>query len=458
VYETDIVEAPTRHVHQELPESNRPTLRFGTIGSGLDVARMVWPCSQHVFSSQTTSLIDTLPGRPSTKELGPPERVPKDQLLRTPVDALLVDVESAGHWERWVQAVSRTPKAPKIIAQSLPPEHLSDKSKEAGLHMSGKRMRHLGYGMTYLFLQAHKFGAALHQDRLFVVFYSQQYRTQPPTQPPSDSLPPRSMANLLTPVGIPRHSFAVKPGQALPQPLAIGPCQLWGHLGWRPVYSIEGAMPDDLSAYLQVRGRCRRLQSEELAKAKGSPSEWNGKPAKKVPVKSALLCTSLHLWAVVGDSLATWWNEPGNGTNNRQWTLPTTKRTHIPGQDDFIAWTMPDLAAGGDWHRARQSSLKKAAAQFPNAVQLVAEGEIALDIHRRNYTDAGPQRLQLLWWEFPPEHWEALRLGSSMNFLVDPTGATEPNSVMDAEQLAVAVRFVDELVSLGVLVEATEEL
>lgn len=81
-----------------------------------------------------------------------------------------------------------------------------------------------------------------------------------------------------------------------------------------------------------------------------------------------------------------------------------------------------------------------------------------MDVHRANYTEDGPKRLQLLWWEFPTEHWEALRLGSSMNFLVTPTGELELNSEMDPEQLEVASKFVDELVTLGVLVEATEPL
>ena len=31
---------------------------------------------------------------------------------------------------------------------------------------------------------------------------------------------------------------------------------------------------------------------------------------------------------------------------------------------------------------------------------------------------ANPEQLQVLWWEFPREHWDALREGSRMNFLV----------------------------------------
>jgi hypothetical protein len=176
--------------------------------------------------------------------------------------------------------------------------------------------------------------------------------------------------------------------------------------------------------------------------------------------KPAALGTSLHLWAAVGDSLAVWL-QPANKEDSPtvDCSLPPPP-TALAGedQDEFIAWSLPDLARNGPWHRARQVSLKAAVVGLPNASQLITEGERALDIHRENYTAAGPKRLQLLWWEFPPEHWDALRLGSSMNFLVWPSGELELNSEMDEVQLEVAARFVDELISLGVLVEATEEL
>ena len=70
-----------------------------------------------------------------------------------------------------------------------------------------------------------------------------------------------------------------------------------------------------------------------------------------------------------------------------------------------------------------------------------------------NYTASGPEprHLQVLWWEFPPEHWTALRDGSRMNFLRPPNPGSHDNAAMDAEQLAVAVAFVEELLDLRVL-------
>jgi hypothetical protein len=464
VYETDIGEAPTRHVHQKPPEIARPALRYGTIGSGLDVGRLVWPRGHHVFSSQTTSLEKVLPRRPTTRELGPPDRVLSDQLQSTPVDVLLVDVTSGSHWERWLQGVSGTKFAPKVIAQSLPPGFLSDKEKEAEWHSRGKRLQRLGYGVSYWYLRAHEFGAALHQDRCFTVYHCLQHAKSPPIRPQPDGLPPRSMANLLTPVGVPRGAFSTGLGEACTRSPFLEPCRQWGNLGSTPVYSIKGLMPDDLSAYIHVRGRCRRLQSEELAKAKGSPSEWNAKPVRKVPATPASLCTSLHLWAAVGDSVAVWCNLPppfltkAAVTPKDRQAPATLGPTTAMDQDEFVAWTLPDLSLGGSWYLERMASLKIAVSGLPDEAHWLVDGQRALDTHRQNYTAAGPLCLQLLWWEFPPEHWEALRLGSSMNFLIEPSGALELNSEMDEAQLDVAARFVDELVALGVLVEATENL
>ena len=82
---------------------------------------------------------------------------------------------------------------------------------------------------------------------------------------------------------------------------------------------------------------------------------------------------------------------------------------------------------------------------------MLAEGREHLDVHRRNYGPNGPQYLQLLWWEFPCEHWNAVREGHSMNFLTEPEHMIQPNSKMMMEQCAISGEFVDELIDLGVL-------
>jgi len=74
-----------------------------------------------------------------------------------------------------------------------------------------------------------------------------------------------------------------------------------------------------------------------------------------------------------------------------------------------------------------------------------------LQTGRQNYTEDGPKYLQVLWWEFPPLHREAVRVGSSMRFLLNPGTKLVPNPVMTPEQQAVVEIFVNELLDLGVL-------
>ena len=54
---------------------------------------------------------------------------------------------------------------------------------------------------------------------------------------------------------------------------------------------------------------------------------------------------------------------------------------------------------------------------------------------------------------FPKQHWDDIREGSSMNFLAEPRRELTPNSAMDEEQIVIAEEFLNELVTLGVLIE-----
>jgi hypothetical protein len=74
-------------------------------------------------------------------------------------------------------------------------------------------------------------------------------------------------------------------------------------------------------------------------------------------------------------------------------------------------WEMPDLSKGSPWYLERVASLQEAVADLPDGDLHLVNGLEALQIHRENYSDQGPQRLQLLWWEFPSAHWKALREG-----------------------------------------------
>jgi hypothetical protein len=96
------------------------------------------------------------------------------------------------------------------------------------------------------------------------------------------------------------------------------------------------------------------------------------------------------------------------------------------------------------------ANLRKAAETFPDPPSVIKEGIVALNIHRKNYTLEGPEakKLQLLWWEFPSEHWVPLREGSRMNFVHAPKAEIHENAVMDEIQTKVAAEFVNELLDL----------
>ena len=77
------------------------------------------------------------------------------------------------------------------------------------------------------------------------------------------------------------------------------------------------------------------------------------------------------------------------------------------GPPNFI-WNLPNLNKGGTWFLEQIMNLNKAYATYPNTPELYDDGIFCLDSHRLNYSTTGPDLfwLQLLWWEFPHEHWE----------------------------------------------------
>jgi hypothetical protein len=93
-----------------------------------------------------------------------------------------------------------------------------------------------------------------------------------------------------------------------------------------------------------------------------------------------------------------------------------------------------------------------------DAKTLLREGLEALKIHQANYMDQGPKYLQVLWWEFPETHRDAVRVGFSMRFLEDPGTELVKNPPLTPDQLKVVCKFVEELRSLGVLQPATRLL
>ena len=494
----DVLETPQQLL---VLEGGAKQWRFGTVGSGIDLPCMVWPNMAHVFSSQLRILKSSLPGMPQAQvELGPAQKVLHRVLDQHPVDILLIDGIPDETWCPWVTKC-QTHNRPQAILWSGPVDSIVNEASGPVHKAFRKKMTRAGYELAYWTMSAESHGAALAQDRLVVVCTLGKSK-EGPIEPTGDDVPPRSMSNLLMPTGVPHKAWYQGQTQRSYESEQWWPCEVSRRTRRRePIFEHQGLMPDRPGCWINSERGIRRLQSQELAKAKGVPNEWitgvsgSSRPLKNVEVGP---CTGIHIWTAVMDATLNWltrkkkwlkWMEKDEGTQvstndpssnlNTKSSSPenvtptetaasssdpspeassTTTGKSEANEDEEWTWEAPDLLPGSAWYCERVTSLRRAVKGLSESARYYNEGLEALRIHRENYSESGPKRLQLLWWEFPPEHWEALREGSSMNFLITPEGALELNANMDAEERAVAGRFVDELIKLGVLLRAVGRL
>jgi hypothetical protein len=119
---TDVVEAQAGKTVIPHPVDACPW-RYGTVGVGIDLARMVWPDQKLIFSSQRKSF--PLPGNDAVlcEDLGPPNRVSKKLLDRHPVDCLLIEACSEDVWSPWIIA-AHSVNRPKVILYFTSSDHL----------------------------------------------------------------------------------------------------------------------------------------------------------------------------------------------------------------------------------------------------------------------------------------------------------------------------------------------
>jgi hypothetical protein len=432
----DVLEAPDKTVN--ILDAQKSTWSYGTIGFGVDLARTVWPEQEFLFSSQQKPLIEAQ-GQ-AIYDLGPPNRVTRNILSQHPVDCLMIDGCDTEVWSPWISSapLDKRPKAILLFTQAT---HLEMESGAAA-KTHRKSMEKLGYSIHFWLMEAVDFGSAVSQLRLGVL-YTQEASDQPqePVQPSPNKLPARPMSNLLMPVGVPFSAWTKMTPQMETADRRCLPCISNSHFGRSaPIFDPQGPMPDALDSWVQVDKGMRRMQIEELAKAKGVPKEWQPASRKKRSLWRAVvsLLTVVHLWTAAMDSLGNWMRvRSPRGESRINDRLPASIR---PAPETH---PLPDCEDLED---------------LPNREQHFEDGIQALARHGLNYTLEGPQQLQLLWWEFPEEHWEPLREGCSMNFLILPGGELQMNSKMDEATKAVAGRFVDELVKLGVLLPAIGKL
>jgi hypothetical protein len=71
----------------------------------------------------------------------------------------------------------------------------------------------------------------------------------------------------------------------------------------------------------------------------------------------------------------------------------------------------PDLKEGGEWREAGLDKLRTITEGWHDQDLVMIDALRLLASHRLNYTSQGAQRLDILWWECPPENWESLCFG-----------------------------------------------
>jgi hypothetical protein len=267
-------------------------------------------------------------------------------------------------------------------------------------------------------------------------------------------LPPpahRPMANCLRPCSIPWRAYLNNPNHQLAP-------------GRNIPYEDLDLMQAFAGSYIETKKGVRRLMHDELSKGLGVPLSWlNHKYPKGNLVEQMVgvylfeyLTNALHEQTKADNKTSADELEDEGGAYATSSRLLIHEES-IEDDDEPYSWKPPIIAKDSPWYRDRVGNLEKAAkfcfGEDPTSV--IEEGLQALKHHRSNYTETHtePKYLQLLWWEFPYEHWAALRNGSSMKFLHEPPLGMHDNSPMDEAQLAIACKFTDELLDLGVLVK-----
>jgi hypothetical protein len=416
--------------------------------------RYAWSGLTHNFSvrrqNEIVPFVDLLPTSRPKVFIGH-GRYRKDLLKKCPVDLLVVErgtfhkPPSTLERSPWETLVINTtlPNRPKVVVEIwAPPAQLWNRGPMSKACVS-RWVTH-DYVTHCRLIKATSVGGAIQQDRLLIArvlkAYDGYWRWDTKDRAPEVIRP---MGNLLTPPGLvnSRHYLQHPTPDQLP-------------------HALRDAMPSRLGSLVCTERGVRRLEPAETARGLGIPKADSDKAT------SALLqrTTSVFHWEYLSASIAGFnsprlvvpetWSAAHNDTCPIPHSRDSLQENHVP---DF-QWGPPDLSENGSWWTTRISNLQSAATSYPGPELIVEDGLRLLTIHRNNYNAAGPDPkwLQLLWWEFPEEHWEDLRVGARQNFLQTPDPRIQPNAPMDANMTQAAADFVDELLSLGVLRDIEE--
>ena len=225
-----------------------------------------------------------------------------------------------------------------------------------------------------------------------------------------------------------------------------------GTLFGDPVYERGQCIPALPRIWVESERGCRRVSTEEWVQLKG----YDKTHEQPSDIEAFLALPSVHLWCYIGDQLAILCGGsilPSISGKERQSKTPPSRLSESEQVEHQWEWSPPSFRKRGPWYRARIRNLRAACDTLDDPETAFTEGLKILDLHGKNYGEEGPKHLVLLWWEWPQEKWGELRDGLSMNFLEAPIPGLVQNAPMNPEELRTAIKFVDELIALGVLEE-----
>jgi hypothetical protein len=430
-------------------------LRIGLVNCGLPLCRTTWTNAEIAWEidARVKTRATALPDCPTpTVTYTSVSKAPRTLLQSNPVDLLVIDHstqkaadffsrERRGEcvWTDWLH-LNRPARIVEIWREGDVPTVVGLLGKA-----HRKQLTILGYQSQHQIVCATEVGGSMNHSRMIAIHTNLSL-----AQPCSDLSggwdskttvrQPRPMSNLLRPTGlVPRSAWNTsRPVENLPR-------------------RETDPMPVHSGSWLSDGGRARRLLPDELAKGLGVPKQWGNLESITPRSMGGQTCSHIYEW--LGNVLASAGSQD-NSTADEGEPKPTgmeeepaTDAGNVPAPHQPPPWTWksPDLRPGTSWYAARVANLADACKGIPHRAKWFRQGLADLERHRRNYQGDGIKQLQLLWWEFPSEHWKDLREGCSMNFLTTPTSKFTANAPMDASQQAIAGAFLDELTSLGVV-------
>jgi hypothetical protein len=352
-------------------------------------------------------------------------RIPATILQDFAVNVLLVDVPLQCNGAFWMDWICNAFDKPVLVIESWSAHSILQDNNPLSKQFT-TMWKTLGYNSDGKLLNAHDFNAAISQQRFLVRRSSCHLDWQKPSP-----FSPRSMENVLRPTGVPKLCWKRhQSGSSLP-------------------LSTRDPIPERPGSLIQTpTGPCQTL-SDEVARAKGVPSNWLTwcKYGDKIVLPNGFCnatnnTTALALW----EAAVEW------PTNPVRYHQPRQASKISPSSQQDWSWHPPDLSVDGTWFKQQKHSLlhaiRKLALSSTEHWQLYQRCMTILDTHRTNYDDFGPTptTLQVIWWNFPSEHWQQLLDGFSMNFLTEPQPFTPVPAILEKGQLDTIDQFMGELV------------